>query len=461
MSFRHYDREEETLIAYFKQMLDETAALDEEEPVIPEVQSAPTPRVSTQEQAASVAPAAPPQSEPQRPAAVTTQEAVAEQTPALEESGPQEIPVDSLSVKDLSARGPEGETESVAKSAVTQDAASAAAQDAATSELAAAGEIEVERGTEIGVAAEVETSPESVPVEDGPKTAASDTQEPALDLPVEDNWQEDAEGDYSEPAEPYYAQDGDPRTAQDYEPLTPQLQVQTASVTEQRPYQEGSSLQSLLESVQPHTATVEEPQTATVTQTAEETEVQTAEAEPVVEQEVQSEVTQTAQIEVQEQAPAKDAAFEWENIETQEDFQALFFLVKGVRFAVPLVDLGGIFEMEKLTPLFGKPHWYKGMADIRGRKINVVDTLSWVKPGFTDGGDYRYMILLGTSMWAVGCDVLEGNKILNRDHVKWRQSAGNRPWLAGIVKEEMCALLHVDALISMFEKGFDLKTLPQ
>ena len=51
------------------------------------------------------------------------------------------------------------------------------------------------------------------------------------------------------------------------------------------------------------------------------------------------------------------------------------------------------------------------------------------------------------------------NRILNKENITWRQTAGNRPWLAGIVKKEMCALLHVKALIKMFENGVNLKDL--
>lgn len=70
----------------------------------------------------------------------------------------------------------------------------------------------------------------------------------------------------------------------------------------------------------------------------------------------------------------------WRNLDTLKEFQTLFFVAQGVRFAVPLVDLGGIFEYDKITPLFGQPKWYLGVTDIRGQKINVVDTLKWGQP---------------------------------------------------------------------------------
>lgn len=151
---------------------------------------------------------------------------------------------------------------------------------------------------------------------------------------------------------------------------------------------------------------------------------------------------------------------EWKNIEPGREFQTLFFTVGGVRFAVPLVDLGSIFECQKTTFIFGQPQWFMGMTDIRGKKINIVDTLRFVKEDYAGREEpYPYIITLGTSRWAITCDVLEGNRTIQNEAVKWRQSAGNRPWLAGIVKKEMCALLHVETLVQLFESGFNPRSL--
>ena len=153
-------------------------------------------------------------------------------------------------------------------------------------------------------------------------------------------------------------------------------------------------------------------------------------------------------------------AAKWENVDLGEQFQVLFFLVQGVRFAVPLMDLGGIFECDKITQLFGKPSWFMGITDIRGAKINIVDTLRWVMPEIGDSPDkYPYLIALGKSQWSIGCDVLEGNRTLQKSQIKWREIPGSRPWLAGIVTSEKCALLHVNALIALFEAGADIEDL--
>lgn len=250
--------------------------------------------------------------------------------------------------------------------------------------------------------------------------------------------------------------------------LEPQLQVQeeTKTQTESLPFAEHPSLQSLLEDletkVKPVTQTqvVEDTKVAQETKTDTQTETQNA-TETQVEKETTKVVTHDKEVATEQelQETPKESPYEWKNIEMPNDFQALFFQVRGIRFAVPLVDLGGIFQCDKITPLFGKPKWFMGIADIRGRKMNVVDTIKWVKSDVEPADKYEYMIALGKTLWSIGCDKLEGNKILHKDNVTWRENAGNRPWLAGIVKKEMCALLHVDALIKMFENGVNLKDL--
>lgn len=268
----------------------------------------------------------------------------------------------------------------------------------------------------------------------------------------------------------YAADDYEPAVAEQPEVYVPELQTQSVAQEEASslPFAEHRSLQSLLENVNDVSTKTEE-ETKTETEIAEPvTEVKTEIAEPVTEEKTKVEQT-VADVKDETPAVVKDKIdetphenpYEWENIEMPSEFQALFFLVKGIRFAVPLVNLGGIFQCEKITPLFGKPKWFMGIADIRGKKMNVVDTLKWVKSDAPASDKYEYMIALDKTLWSIGCDELEGNRILSKDSVTWRQTAGNRPWLAGIVKKEMCALLHVDALIKMFENGVNLKDLEQ
>ena len=281
-------------------------------------------------------------------------------------------------------------------------------------------------------------------------------------------------------------------SAVSYEP-----QLQTATKTETAKELEfaepGDSerLQRLLNTIVPQTATetkVAEPEVKVETKVAEpEVKVETKVAEPEVKVETkvakpevkvetkvaepEVKVEQVQKIEQVTKVPPQTAEQrmadklhainkDWKNVDLGEQFQVLFFLVQGVRFAVPLIDLGGIFECDKITNLFGKPSWFMGITDVRGDKINIVDTLRWVKPDIKQSPEkYPYLISLGMSPWSIGCDVLEGNRTLTSSQIKWREIPGNRPWLAGIVTAEKCALLHVKALIALFEAGADIEDL--
>jgi len=139
-------------------------------------------------------------------------------------------------------------------------------------------------------------------------------------------------------------------------------------------------------------------------------------------------------------------------------FQAMFFDVAGLTIAVPLIELGGIYNAEKTTPLMGKPDWFSGVMLHRDEKVNVVNTARWVMPEkctpeLLDGLDYQYIIMLGTSGWGFSAEQLVDTVTLNQDDVKWLDDKNKRPWLAGLVKDRMCALLDVDSLIRLLDDG--------
>ena len=142
----------------------------------------------------------------------------------------------------------------------------------------------------------------------------------------------------------------------------------------------------------------------------------------------------------------------------EERFQALFFEVAGLTLAVPLITLGGIHKLDKIGPLFGKPDWFKGVMLHREQKLNVVDTAIWVMPEKYDQNlaeklNYQYLIMLSDSLWGLASDKLVNTVTLSKQEVKWREVSGKRPWLAGMVKDKMCALLDVSQLITMLNSG--------
>jgi purine-binding chemotaxis protein CheW len=145
----------------------------------------------------------------------------------------------------------------------------------------------------------------------------------------------------------------------------------------------------------------------------------------------------------------------------QGDFQVMFFEVAGLMIAVPLIELGGIHNTDKITPLMGKPDWFKGVMLHRAAKVNVVDTALWVMPEKCDEAlisalNYQYIIMLNDSSWGLSAEKLVDTVTLKQEDVKWLDSRNKRPWLAGLVKNRMCVLLDVESLIKLLDKGVNI-----
>jgi purine-binding chemotaxis protein CheW len=130
---------------------------------------------------------------------------------------------------------------------------------------------------------------------------------------------------------------------------------------------------------------------------------------------------------------------------------------------VPLDELGGIHRLVELNHLIGRPAWYLGLQTSREQQFDVVDTAKWVMADKLHGEEYKdgyeYVVMLGESMWGLASNKLKGTESLEAGQVRWREQAGKRPWLAGMVKDKMCALIHVQALIDMLNAGLDVKSL--
>ncbi len=142
-------------------------------------------------------------------------------------------------------------------------------------------------------------------------------------------------------------------------------------------------------------------------------------------------------------------------------FECLLFYVGGIKLAVPLILLGGIHRIEQeLTPLFGQPDWFLGLFPRKTmdgqQNIRVVHTAKWVMPekqcAEVDPLNH-YVISLGDSEWGLLSHQLSDSIRLMPDQVKWRTSAGKRPWLAGTVIDHMCAILDVNSLVELLNKN--------
>lgn len=162
----------------------------------------------------------------------------------------------------------------------------------------------------------------------------------------------------------------------------------------------------------------------------------------------------TAQ-ELAETSVALTSATSGLNWDSSQGIECLIFKVAGLKLAIPLPLLGGVFPVEgKVTPLIGQVKWSLGIWQCDGQKLTVIDSAQLIMPergvALAEEG-YEYLIQLDRAPWALACQEICDTVTLVNESIKWRGDLSKRPWLAGTVISEMCALLDVPGLIELAE----------
>ncbi|KZZ49060.1 hypothetical protein A3759_04505 [Thalassolituus sp. HI0120] len=140
---------------------------------------------------------------------------------------------------------------------------------------------------------------------------------------------------------------------------------------------------------------------------------------------------------------------------SSQGVECLIFKVAGLKLAIPLSLLGGVHNAsDKITPLFGQADWSVGVWQSDAQKLTIVDSAQLIMPErgirLNDQG-FGFVIQLDRSHWALACEEICDTTTLVYDSIKWRGDNSKRPWLAGTVIDEMCALIDVPNLMDMLE----------
>lgn len=148
----------------------------------------------------------------------------------------------------------------------------------------------------------------------------------------------------------------------------------------------------------------------------------------------------------------------------QSRFEVLLFSVSGLTLAVPLIALGQIQPLtDELTPLFGQADWFMGLQPTPAGKIRTVNTAKFVMPERYDERfvqSAKYVVSIDGVPWGLAVDSVNQPITLEPDDVKWRSDRSKRPWLAGTVKEHMCALLDIPRIGQMLieaDRNFNVR----
>jgi purine-binding chemotaxis protein CheW len=132
-------------------------------------------------------------------------------------------------------------------------------------------------------------------------------------------------------------------------------------------------------------------------------------------------------------------------------FQALLIDVQGLQLAIPEQQLQSIQLKPKLSVKMenNKPDWLIGSK----QQLQIVDTGKIILPSEYQEkqNNSDFIIVISEGKWALDCNKINKVITLSPGLVKWRQQAGNRPWLAGTILEHKCGILNVNALIEQLE----------
>lgn len=149
-----------------------------------------------------------------------------------------------------------------------------------------------------------------------------------------------------------------------------------------------------------------------------------------------------------------DSAMSWKD---SAEIECLLFELMGLKLAIPLVMLGGVHNNDgKVTPLFGQGQHSLGVWQGDEQKITILDTAHLVMPEknrtLAEEG-YEFFIQLDRSPWALACQSICTTIKLTQDNIRWSGPSNKRPWLAGTVISEMCALIDVHATLKQLHRA--------
>ncbi|HSX83774.1 MAG TPA: chemotaxis protein CheW [Cellvibrio sp.] len=213
-------------------------------------------------------------------------------------------------------------------------------------------------------------------------------------------------------------------------------------------------LEKLLQSAQPQVIVPPEPVPVTPVAEIQEWEIEPSPQEPVIaaaldivpelaDPDASSGSPEESHYTVEELTWAENGRPQW----AQKDFDVLLFQVSGLTLAVPLIALGQIQPLtDELTPLFGQADWFMGLLPTPAGKIRTVNTAKFVMPERYDENflkTAKYVISIDGVPWGLAVDSVNQPITLKPTDVKWRSERTKRPWLAGTVKDHMCALLDI------------------
>ncbi len=167
--------------------------------------------------------------------------------------------------------------------------------------------------------------------------------------------------------------------------------------------------------------------------------------------------TEVAELEEPKQIRRFDGQPEW----ATESFQTLFIDIDGMDIAIPMEAMSGIRKYpEKLTELPNSAEWVDGSFQLHGSSIQVVNARKLFLLSNNreiDSGEElktpEFIVQIGDGRWGLACHSADRAIKLEPDQVRWSGAERRRPWLLGMIKEHLCALLDGEEFIKYLDGG--------
>ncbi|MFK8068210.1 MAG: chemotaxis protein CheW [Gammaproteobacteria bacterium] len=142
-------------------------------------------------------------------------------------------------------------------------------------------------------------------------------------------------------------------------------------------------------------------------------------------------------------------------------FQTLFIDIDGMSIALPMEAMSGIRTYpDLLNKLPNSAPWIEGTFNLRGTNIQVVNARSLFlltnNRALDPEEDLKkpeFIVQIGDGRWGLACHSADRALMIEPDQIRWSGKARRRPWLLGMIKEHLCALLDGDEFIKYLDEG--------
>jgi len=134
-------------------------------------------------------------------------------------------------------------------------------------------------------------------------------------------------------------------------------------------------------------------------------------------------------------------------------FSAILFSVGRYRFATSLNALDSVTRVtERPTEIFGQPDWHRGVVRHRGGQLVLVDPGRLL--GLRDAEPVEqpdHVLVLPGGRYGLLSSQPPEPVTLQGGGIHWSRPNPRRLWLAGLLPEQMCALVDAEVLAEMIQ----------